>query len=68
MESTQEKYDDFIKLVKNVSCRHIPRSCKTNYIPGLDTNSEVFCWRNINNYMKKNLLRGDRSNRKPSNP
>ncbi|KAI5742625.1 hypothetical protein M8J77_009365 [Diaphorina citri] len=34
-------YDDFIELVRKVSCKHIPRGCRTHYIAGLDEDSKT---------------------------
>ena len=36
----EENYDRFIGLVRVVSRRHIPRGCRTNYIPGLTEESQ----------------------------
>ena len=35
-----ENYDRFIGLIRVVSRRHIPRGCRTNYIPGLTEESQ----------------------------
>ena len=35
VEPIPENYDRFIGLIRVVSRRHIPRGCRTNYIPGL---------------------------------
>ena len=36
----QENYDRFIGLIRVVSRRHIPRGCRTNYIPGFTEESQ----------------------------
>lgn len=36
-----ESYDTFIELVRKISKRHIPRGCRTQYIPGLDNKSRA---------------------------
>ena len=38
-EHIPENYDRFIGLIRVVSRRHIPRGCRTNYIPGLTEES-----------------------------
>ena len=40
VEPIPENYDSFIALVRVVSRRHIPRGCRTNYIPGLTEESQ----------------------------
>ena len=40
VEPIPENYDRFIGLVRVVSRRHIPRGCRTNYIPGLTEESQ----------------------------
>ena len=40
VEHIPENYDRFIGLVCVVSRRHIPRGCRTNYIPGLTEESQ----------------------------
>ena len=40
VEPIPENYDRFIGLVHVVSRRHIPRGCRTNYIPGLTEESQ----------------------------
>ena len=39
-EPIPENYDRFIGLLRVVSRRHIPRGCRTNYIPGLTEESQ----------------------------
>ena len=54
VEPIPENYDRFIGLIRVVSRRHIPRGCRTNYIPGLTEESQSlyeaykkpFCRRN----------------------
>ena len=40
VEPIPENYDRFIGLIRVVSRRHIPRGCRTNYIPGLTEESQ----------------------------
>ena len=40
VELIPENYDRFIGLARVVSRRHIPRGCRTNYIPGLTEESQ----------------------------
>ena len=40
VEPIPANYDRFIGLVRVVSRRHIPRGCRTNYIPGLTKESQ----------------------------
>ena len=40
VEPVPENYDRFIGLIRVVSRRHIPRGCRTNYIPGLTEESQ----------------------------
>ena len=40
VEPIPENYDRFIGLIRVVSRRHIPRGCRTNYIPGLTKESQ----------------------------
>ena len=40
VEPIPENYDRFIGLIHVVSRRHIPRGCRTNYIPGLTEESQ----------------------------
>ena len=40
VEPIPENYDKFIGFVRVVSRRHIPRGCRTNYIPGLTEESQ----------------------------
>ena len=40
VEHIPENYDRFIGLIRVVSRRHIPRGCRTNYIPGLTEESQ----------------------------
>ena len=40
VEPIPENYDRFIGLIRVVSRRHIPRGCRTNYIPGLMEESQ----------------------------
>ena len=40
IEPIPENYDRFIGLGRVVSIRHIPRRCRTNYIPGLTEESQ----------------------------
>ena len=40
VEPISENYDRFIGLIRVVSKRHIPRGCRTNYIPGLTEESQ----------------------------
>ena len=35
LEPVAENYDIFVKMIKEVSRKHIPRGCRTEYIPGL---------------------------------
>lgn len=35
IQPTPEHYDDFVKIVKEVSKQHIPRGCRRYYIPGM---------------------------------
>lgn len=35
-----ESYETFVSTIKKVSCRHIPRGCRTQYIPGLNGSSK----------------------------
>lgn len=35
VEPYPDRYDQFVDLVKMISRRHIPRGCRTSYIPGL---------------------------------
>ena len=43
VEPIPENYDRFIDLIRVVSRRHIPRGCRTNYIPGLTEESQSLC-------------------------
>ena len=40
VEPIPENYDRFIGLIRVVSRRHIPRGCRTNYIPGFTEESQ----------------------------
>ena len=40
VEPVPENYDRFIGLIRVVFRRHIPRGCRTNYIPGLTEESQ----------------------------
>ena len=40
VEPIPENYDRFIGLIRVVSRRHIPRGCRTNYIPDLTEESQ----------------------------
>ena len=40
VEPIPENYDRFIGLIRVVSKKHIPRGCRTNYIPGLTEESQ----------------------------
>lgn len=35
--STTENYDTFMNIVKRISRKHIPKGCRTEYIPGLSS-------------------------------
>ena len=35
-----KSYDTFTKIVKETARRHIPRGCRTSYVPGLNTESK----------------------------
>ena len=50
VEPIPENYDRFIGLVCVVSRRHIPRVCRTNYIPGLTEESQSLCEEYKKNY------------------
>ena len=54
IEATPERYGKFIECVRVASRRHIPRGCRTNYIPSVTEESK-----SLYEGYKKQYSRGD---------
>ena len=41
VDATPECYEKFVRIIRMASRKHIPRWCRTNYIPGLTDESKT---------------------------
>lgn len=45
VEATPQNYDLFVETLRKISRKHIPRGCRTNYVPGLKEDSQTLMTR-----------------------